>query len=84
MIGGKNPHWYNWWLLSGKTLSAKLSHDSDSTSSTIAESDKVLIPQDQDNSASMTDQLETPDETDITSEDAQVLSPSWCGICLYK
>ncbi|KAG5055660.1 hypothetical protein JHK85_008170 [Glycine max] len=55
---------------SRKTLAVKSSHDSDSLSSAIAESDKVLIPQDQDNSASLTDQLETPD---ITSEDAQNL-----------
>jgi len=70
MIGFKTPYWHNLWLLSGKTLAVKSSHDSDSLSSAIAESDKVLIPQDQDNSASLTDQLETPD---ITSEDAQVL-----------
>ncbi|XP_027353590.1 1,4-alpha-glucan-branching enzyme 1, chloroplastic/amyloplastic isoform X2 [Abrus precatorius] len=55
---------------SRKTLAVKFSHDSDSTSSMIAESDKVLIPQDQDNSASLTEQLETPD---ITSEDEQNL-----------
>jgi len=56
-------------VLSGKILAVKSSHDSDSPSSAIAESDKVLIPQDQDNSASLTDQLETPV---ITSEDAHV------------
>lgn len=50
------------------SLYAKFSHDSETKSSTIAESDKVLIPEDQDNSASETDQLENPD---ITSEDAQ-------------
>ncbi|KAH1195362.1 1,4-alpha-glucan-branching enzyme 1, chloroplastic/amyloplastic [Glycine max] len=55
---------------SRKTLALKSSHDSDSLSSAIAKSDKVLIPQDQDNSASLTDQLETPD---ITSEDTQNL-----------
>ncbi|RDX73804.1 1,4-alpha-glucan-branching enzyme 1, chloroplastic/amyloplastic [Mucuna pruriens] len=55
---------------SRKILALKSSHDSDSLSSAIAESDKVLIPQDQDNSASLTGQLETPD---ITSEDAQNL-----------
>nr|KYP71087.1 hypothetical protein KK1_010330 [Cajanus cajan] len=55
---------------SRKILAVKSSHDSDSLSSAIAESDKVLIPQDQDNSASLTDQLETPD---ITPEDAQNL-----------
>ena len=70
MIGFKTPYWYNLWPLSGKTLALKSSHDSDSLSSGIAQSDKVLIPQDQDNSASLTDQLETPD---ITSEDTQVL-----------
>lgn len=70
MIGFKTPYLYNLWPLSGKTLALKSSHDSDSLSSAIAKSDKVLIPQDQDNSASLTDQLETPD---ITSEDTQVL-----------
>lgn len=75
------PNWYDLWLLSGTTISAKVSHDSDSKSSMISESDEVLIPQDQDNSASMTDQLET---LDITSEDVQVLSPFSCGIYLSK
>jgi len=74
------PPWYNIWFLSETSLYAKFSHDSETKSSTIAESNKVLIPEDQDNSASVTDQLENPD---ITSEDAQVLSSSPCGICLY-
>ncbi|KAL5060200.1 hypothetical protein RYX36_031804 [Vicia faba] len=52
------------------SLYAKFSRDSETKSSTIAESDKVLIPEDQDNSVSLTDQLENPD---ITSEDAQNL-----------
>ncbi|XP_057438157.1 1,4-alpha-glucan-branching enzyme 1, chloroplastic/amyloplastic isoform X2 [Lotus japonicus] len=51
-------------------LAVKFSHDSDSTSSAIAESDKVLVPQDLDNSASLTDEVETPD---ITTEDVQNL-----------
>ena len=63
MIGFKTPYWYYLWPLSAKTLALKASHDSDSLSSAIAKSDKVLIPQDQDNSASLTDQLETPDIT---------------------
>lgn len=70
MIGFKTPYWYNLWPLSGKTLALKSSHDSDSLSSAIAKFDKVLIPQDQDNSASLTDQLETPD---ITLKDTHVL-----------
>lgn len=61
------------WFLAGKTLAVKFSHDSDSSSFTIAESDKVLIPRDQDNSSSLTDELETPV---ITSEDPQVLLSS--------
>ncbi|CAL5194198.1 unnamed protein product [Lathyrus oleraceus] len=52
------------------SLYAKFSRDSETKSSTIAESDKVLIPEDQDNSVSLADQLENPD---ITSEDAQNL-----------
>nr|AHW50661.1 starch branching protein II [Lens culinaris] len=52
------------------SLYAKFSRDSETKSSTIAESDKVLIPEDRDNSVSLTDQLENPD---ITSEDAQNL-----------
>ncbi|CAK8544033.1 unnamed protein product [Lathyrus sativus] len=52
------------------SLYAKFSRDSETKSSTIAESDKVLIPEDQDNSLSLADQLENPD---ITSEDAQNL-----------
>jgi hypothetical protein len=75
------PCWYNLWHLSGTSLYAKFSRDSETKSSTIAESDKVLIPEDQDDSASVTDQLENPD---ITTEDAQVFSPSPCGICLFK
>ncbi|KAG5033422.1 hypothetical protein JHK85_017404 [Glycine max] len=62
---------------SGKTLALKYSHDSDSLSSGIAQSDKVLIPQDQDNSASLTDQLETPD---ITSLDTQIRMDTPSGI----
>jgi len=69
-IGFNTLQWYKLWLLSGKILAVKSSHDSDSPSSAIAESDKVLIPQDHDNSASLTDQLETPV---ITSVDAPVL-----------
>ncbi|ESW34860.1 hypothetical protein PHAVU_001G187600 [Phaseolus vulgaris] len=55
---------------SRKILAVKSSHDSDFPSSAIAGSDKVLIPQDHDNSASLTDQLETPV---ITSVDAHNL-----------
>ena len=54
------------WLLAGKTLAVKFSHDSDTSSSTVAESDKVLIPPDQDITS---EELQTPD---ITSEDPQV------------
>ncbi|XP_058739081.1 1,4-alpha-glucan-branching enzyme 1, chloroplastic/amyloplastic [Vicia villosa] len=54
--------------LSRTSLYAKFSRDSETKSSTIAESDKVLIPEDQDNSVTLTDQLENPV---ITSEDAQ-------------
>ncbi|CAL0309935.1 unnamed protein product [Lupinus luteus] len=67
----------------GKAFAVKVSRESDSTSSTIAESDKVLIPQDQDNSSSLTDQHETPDiisegpesvhdEEDLTLEDENI------------
>ncbi|CAJ1886898.1 unnamed protein product [Sphenostylis stenocarpa] len=57
--------------LKRKILAVKSSLDSESFSSAIAEPDKVLIPQDQDNSASLTDQLETPD---INSEDAHAVA----------
>jgi 1,4-alpha-glucan branching enzyme len=60
----------NYSSFSRTSLYAKFSRDSETKSSTIAESDKVLIPEDQDDSASVTDQLENPD---ITTEDAQNL-----------
>ncbi|XP_028784874.1 1,4-alpha-glucan-branching enzyme 1, chloroplastic/amyloplastic isoform X1 [Neltuma alba] len=51
-----------------KTLVGKFSHDSDSSSSAIAASDKVLAPGGQDDASTLTDQLET---TEITSQDSQ-------------
>ncbi|RYR53139.1 hypothetical protein Ahy_A06g028110 isoform B [Arachis hypogaea] len=53
---------------SRKSLAVKCSHDSDLSSSSVAESDKVLIPQGHDNSSTTTDEVEAPD---ITSEDPQ-------------
>ncbi|XP_054801932.1 1,4-alpha-glucan-branching enzyme 1, chloroplastic/amyloplastic-like isoform X1 [Prosopis cineraria] len=51
-----------------KTLVGKFSHDSDSSSSAVAASDKILVPGDQDDASTLTDQLETPE---ITSQDPQ-------------
>ncbi|KAJ7976080.1 1,4-alpha-glucan-branching enzyme [Quillaja saponaria] len=54
---------------SRKIFAGNYSHDSDSSSSMVAASDKLLVPGGQgDGSTSLTDQLETPQ---ITSEDPQ-------------
>ncbi|XP_061370951.1 1,4-alpha-glucan-branching enzyme 1, chloroplastic/amyloplastic-like isoform X2 [Gastrolobium bilobum] len=53
-----------------KTLAGKFSHDSDSSSFVVAASDKVLIPEGQDDTSSLTEQVENPD---MILEDPQAL-----------
>lgn len=75
-----------WCLLVGKIFAQKFSYDSDSSSVTIASSEKVLVPGGQsDGSSSLPDQLESPSTISDDSEVCDLLRIMHCILeCLEK